>query len=128
MSNWNKPRNAALQSRTHFDYFLPVPVTVEIIEAVMPMSIVLFLRTAALLIGFSPYLFSDFTECSTGARSVIEGETCLTAARMICNMHLGNEIYDALHDGDHMGEILHKTFYAVYRMPAVDVVTKTKPT
>jgi len=109
--------------RTKLDKFLPVPVTMEVVEAIMTMPGILLFCTATGLVPLCPRCLHDLTTCASNTFRVGEGIPVLAVLLMVADVHLWDTIDNALCDICNIQEPLLETSGAVYAIQEVDIVT-----
>ena len=82
--------NQQLRKRTHFSELFPVPITMVIVESVLSMTMIHFLRASCSLITLSPRLLDGFSTCHSNAVSVIERVFILTGFLVSLEVELRN--------------------------------------
>ena len=75
--------------------FRPVPIATEIVESVMPVTIILLFCTSCCLILFSPTALNIFAPGFSGVRHIIECPKKLAKQNVIFDVHLQDSSADS---------------------------------
>jgi hypothetical protein len=108
--------------RTQFNHFIPIPVAVEHVQAVVTVANVLFLCAAARLVAFSPTGLNSFSAGASDTCCICKREPILAVIFVVANVHLRNAANDTLSNADNVRKPFRKSSASIDAVLAFNVV------
>ena len=109
---------------THFNDFLPVPITVKVIQCVMAVASIFLLHASSSLVGFCPGRLNTLPAGAPNIWCIIEGVSVHTVVLVVTDVHLRDATNGTLNDRDKVQEPFLEAFDLVDAVLAFNFITK----